>query len=158
MSQPPRMHRTRPRDLAAWFLLPGAIVYALLRVGYDSLPTLGYFVPVPLAALAVPEFVIARRVRAAIRHDPHGKPMTAIAIARCVALGQASALVGAAVLGAAAALLGRVLPDAATVAAAAHDSRVGGLLFAACALLVAGGLLLERAGIDPGRDREDERR
>ena len=56
------------------------------------------------------------------------RPMTAIAIARCVALGKASALVGAAVAGAAVALLARVLPEAGTVSAAAHDAGVGALL------------------------------
>jgi hypothetical protein len=75
--------------------------------------------------------------------------MAAIVIARCVALGKASSLVGAAVAGAAAGLLVRVLPDAVDISAAAHDASVGGLLFGACVLLVVAGLLLERAGIDP---------
>jgi hypothetical protein len=146
------MRRTRPRDLLAPFVLVGAIVYALLRAGYGSLPPLSYFVPVPLAALALVEFAVARRVRAAVRHDPRARPMAAIVIARCVALGKASSLVGAAVLGASCALLGRVLPTAGSVDAAGHDGRVGGLLFVACVLLVGAGLWLERSGLDPGRD------
>jgi hypothetical protein len=152
MTPPPRMHRTRPRDLLAPSVLVGAIAYALLRVGYGALPPLSYFIPVPLAALAVVELVAARRVRAAVRHDPRARPMAALVIARCVALGKASSLVGAAVLGASCALLGRVLPTAGSVDAAAHDGRVGGFLFVACVLLVAAGLVLERAGLDPGRD------
>lgn len=151
------MQRTRPRDLLAPFVLVGAIAYALLRVGYGSLPPLSYFVPAPLAALAVVEFAVARRVRSAVRHDPRARPLAAIVIARCVALGKASSLVGAAVLGASCALLGRVLPSAAAVPAAAHDGRVAGFLFVACVLLVGAGLWLERSGLDPGRDGRDGR-
>jgi hypothetical protein len=112
-------------------------------------------VPVPLAALASAELVAARRVRAAVRHDPYARPMAAIVIARCVALGKASAAVGAAVAGAAVALLVRVSPDAGSVDSAAHDTRVAVFLLAAAVLLVVAGLLLERAGIDPNRDRQD---
>jgi hypothetical protein len=130
-------------------VIVGAAVYVALRFTYDSFPTLQYAVPVPIVALALIEVVIARRVRAAVRHDPNARPMTAIAIARSVALGKASSLVGAGVAGAAVALLGRVLPDAGTVDAAAHDARVGGFLLAATILLVLAGLLLERAGVDP---------
>lgn len=150
------MRRTTAFDLLAPFVIIGVAAYALLRFSYDSIPPLGYFVPVPLAALGVTEFVIARRVRAAVRHDPRARPITAIAIARCVALGKASAVVATAVGACGVALLVRVAPDAGTVDAAAHDLRVAALLSAACALLVAAGLVLERAGIDPNRDRHDK--
>ena len=103
----------------------------------------------PLAALGVVELVIARRVRAAVRHVAMARPMTAIAIARCVALGKASALVGAAVGGAAVALLVRVVPEAGDVRAAGSDTRVAGLLLASALLVVVAGIVLERAGIDP---------
>jgi hypothetical protein len=147
------MRRTRWADLAVPFVIVAITVYVLLRFSYDSLPSLQYPVPVPLAALAVVEFVAARRVRAAVRHDPHARPMAAIVIARCVALGKASSLVGAGVAGAAAGLLARLLPDVRTVDAAAHDAKIGALLLAATILLVGAGLLLERAGIDPNNDR-----
>jgi Protein of unknown function (DUF3180) len=149
------MRRTGPGDLAVPFLVIGITVYVLLKVSYTSLPPLQSFVPVPLAALAIAEFVAARRVRAAVRHDPDARPMAAIVIARCVALGKASSLVAAGVAGAAAALLVRVGPDAGSVHSAAGDTRVAALLLVAAALLGAAGLLLERAGIDPGsRDRD----
>jgi hypothetical protein len=149
------MRRTRPTDLLVAALAVGVLTYLVLRVRYDSLPPLSYVVPVPLAALAVVEFVIARRVRAAVRHDPGGRPMTAIAIARCVALGKASSMVGAGVAGASLALLARVLPDVGTVRVEAADARVAAFLLAAAVLIGAAGLWLERAGIDPGRDRGD---
>lgn len=152
MSGPP-MRRTGVLDLVIPLVVIGLAVYVLLKVSYGSIPPLGYFVPVPLAVLAIAEFVAARRVRAAVRHDPMARPMTAIAVARCVALGKASAVVGAAVAGAAVALLGRVLPEAGSVSAAAHDAGVGALLLGAAILVAVAGLLLERAGIDPNRHR-----
>jgi hypothetical protein len=53
-------------------------------------------------------------------------------------------------------MIARLIPDADTVRVAAHDARVGGLLVAASVFLVAAGLLLERAGMDPGRDRREQ--
>lgn len=149
------MKRTGAVDLIVPFVIIGLTTYVLLKVGYNSLPPLGYLVPVPLTALALVELVAARRVRAAVRHDPDAKPMTAIAIARCTALGKASAVVGAGIAGAAVALLLRVLPDADTVRASAHDARVGALLLGSAILAGLAGLVLERAGIDPNRDRRD---
>src|SRR3954453_6677337 len=151
----PGMRSTRWSDLLVPFVVIALTVYVLLRFSYTDLLQLDYLVPVPIAALAVAELVAARRVRAAVRHDPHAKPMAAIVIARCVALGKASSLVGAGVSGAALGLLVRLLPDVRIVRAAAHDARVGTILFAAAVCLVAAGLLLERAGVDPGRDRQE---
>ena len=154
----PGLQRTHWTELAVPFVVIAITVYVLLRFSYDSLPRLQFLVPVPLAALAVSELVAARRVRAAVRHDPDAKPMAAIVIARCVALGKASSLVGSGVVGASLGLLVRLLPDVTDVDAAAHDAKVGLLLLLASALLVAAGLLLERAGIDPnsGTRRPDE--
>jgi len=147
------MRRTSLGDLAVPFLILGGTMYVLLRLSYDSIPALSLFVPIPLALLGIAELIAARRVRAAVRHDPNARPMAAIVIARCVALGKASALVGAGVAGAAAALLVRVAPDAGTVRAASNDLRVAIFLLLAALLLVAAGLLLERSGIDPNQRR-----
>lgn len=155
MTATPRMRRTRPADLLLALLIVGGLTYLGLRAGYDELPPLGYFVPVPLALLGAWELALARRVRAAVRHDPQARPMTAISVARAVALAKASSIVGAGVLGAGIALVGRVAPHAGTVSAAAHDLRVGVLLIASCILLVGAGLVLERAGVDPSNgDRQ----
>lgn len=153
----PRMRRTRPADLALALVIVGGVVYLLLRKGYDALPPLSYFVPIPLALLGVWELALARRVRAAVRHEPRSRPMAAIAVARAVALAKASSLVGAGVLGAALALVGRVAPHAGSVSAAAHDLRVGLLAVASCVLLTAAGLLLERAAVDPHNDERKQR-
>jgi hypothetical protein len=147
------MRRTSIGDLAVPFLILGGALYVLLRVSYDSIPPLSLFVPIPLALLGIAELIAARRVRAAVRHDPNARPMAAIVIARCVALGKASALVAAGVAGAAVALLVRVAPDAGDVRAASNDLRVAIFLLLAALLLVAAGLLLERSGIDPNQQR-----
>jgi phosphate starvation-inducible membrane PsiE len=149
------MRRTRWTDLVAPFVVVAIVVYVVLHFSSSSLPTLRYVVPVPIAALAVAELVAARRVRAAVRHDPDARPMTAIVIARCVALGKASSLVGSGVSGAAVGLIARLVPDAERVRAAGHDTTVGTLLLAASIVLVAAGLLLERAGVDPGSDQHE---
>jgi hypothetical protein len=149
------MRRTTIVDLLVPFFVFGVTAYVLLRVSYGSIPPLQIYTPIPIAVLAIAELVTARRVRAAVRHDPDARPMAAITIARCVALGKASALVGAGIVGVALALIARVAPNAGTVRAASNDLRVGIFLLVASALLVASGLLLERAGIDPGsRDEE----
>jgi hypothetical protein len=140
-------------DLVVAFVIVGGLVYLLLRSYYDSIPPVHYQVGVPVAGLAIGELIVARRVRLAVTHDPDAKPMAAIVIARCVALGKASALVGAAMVGACAGLLIRVIPDASTVTAASNDLRVGLTILAASALLLASGLVLERSGLiprDPG--------
>ncbi len=142
--------RTRPSDLLLPFLIFGVLSYLLLQAAYGSLPPFQWFTAVPIGALAIVEFVVANRVRGAVRHRPDARPMTALAVARAVALGKASALVGAALVGAELALLSYVLPDAGRTTAAGHDLRVALVLLAVSALLVAAGLLLERAGVDPG--------
>lgn len=147
------MRRTSVGDLVVPFLVIGVAAYVLLRTSYDKLPPFQFYAPIPLAVLAVAELITARRVRAAVRHDPRAKPMAAIVIARCVALGKASALVASGVAGAAVALVVRVAPDASTVRAATNDLKVGIFLVLASLLLLAAGLLLERAGIDPNRPR-----
>ena len=141
--------RTRPSDLLIPFLVVGVLSYLLLQAAYDSLPPFRWFTAVPIGALALIELVLANRVRGAVRHRPQARPMTALAVARAVALGKASALVGAAIAGAAFALMSYVLPDAGRTAAAGHDLRVGLVLLVVTVLLLAAGLVLERAGVDP---------
>jgi|SRR5919204_1921810 hypothetical protein len=151
------MRRTTLGDLAIPFVVFGITVYVLLKLSYGSIPPLQYVISLPIAGLAIIELLVARRVRAAVRHDPRAKPMEAIVIARWVALGKASALVGAGIFGAAVALFIRVVPDASRVRAAGNDLRVSIFLAIAAGLLVAAGLLLERAGIDPGSGADRSR-
>jgi hypothetical protein len=150
------IRRTNATDLLLPFCVVAVVGYLLLRLSYSSLPPFQWFISAPLGALAVAEVVIARRVRAAVRHRVGAKPMTALSIARGVALGKSSSLVGAAVAGAAVALIVKVLPDADRTVAADHDLRVGLVVLVASLALVAAGLWLERAGIDPGHDNRSD--
>jgi hypothetical protein len=143
------VNRTRIANLIPVLLILGVLVYLLLPHVYEDLPTLGYFTPVPLAILAVVEWAMSRRVRAVVGHDPDAKPMMAITITRLVALGKASALVGAGMAGAALGLVVYVAPDAGQVTAARSDTIVGALVAVAALLLSAAGLALERSGIAP---------
>lgn len=158
MPEHPGLQRTRWTELAAPLVVVGLAVWLLLRFTYTAPPPLQWPVCIPLALLAVAEFIAARRVRSAVRHDPHARPMTAIVIARCVALGKSSALVAAAVGGAAIGLLVRLLPDVSTIAEAGHDALVGLVLLGVAVALGAAGLLLEWAGIAPGSDDRTRRR
>jgi hypothetical protein len=153
MTNGPLMRRTRWTDLLAPFVVVGITTYVLLKFSYTSYLQLKYLTPVPIAGLALIELVAARRVRAVVRHDPRVRPMAAIVIARWVALGKASSVVGAGVAGGAVGIIVRLLPDVRMVDLAGHDATVSALLLAASLLLVLAGLLLERAGIDPGHDR-----
>jgi hypothetical protein len=150
------MRRTRWGDLAVIFVVIAAAAYVLARAWYSSLPPLSYGVPVPIAVLALLEFAAARRVRAAVRHDPRARPLQAIVVARLVALGKASSLVGAGVVGAAVGLLGELLQFLGVARAVGHDVQVTVLVLAAAALLIVAGLLLERAGVDPNSDRSGD--
>lgn len=145
------MRRTSVTDLLGPFFVVALLAYLLLRSVYDSLPPIDYTVGLPLLFLAAVELVAARRIRAAVSHDPDARVIPAITVARLVALGKASALVAAGLLGAVAGLILRVAPDAGRVRAASSDLRVAITLFVVCGLLLAAGLILERAGIDPGR-------
>jgi hypothetical protein len=145
--------RTTLLDLLIPFVLAGALAYALLRIGYESLPPFQWFTALPIAALAIAELVMARRVRAAVRHQQQAKPMTALAVARAVALGKATALVSAAVAGAAVALVLKLLPSSGQANTAGHDLLVGYVLLLVTAALLGAGLLLERAGVDPRHGR-----
>ena len=145
------MKPTGPGDLLPTFGILFVLTYGVLRLRYDTIPPVQYAVAIPIAVLGIIELIISARVRAVVRHDPEAKPMTAISIARLVALGRASSLVAAGVLGAAAALLVRVVPQAGSVHAAASDLRVSIVVLAGSGLLLAAGLVLERAGIDPGQ-------
>ena len=147
------MRRTSVGDLILPFVIVGLVVYLVFRFLYGSIPPLQYVLPIPIAILAIVEFSLARRVRAVVHHDRDAKPMTAISVARSVALGKASALVAAGVCGAAVGVIARVAPDASTVRAAGNDLRVALLLLVAGGLLLVAGLLLERAGIDPSTKR-----
>ena len=151
MTDPTRV--TTGRDLAVPFVALTVLSYIVFRTAYSSVPPLRAFTAAPLAALAVGEFAAASRVRGAIRHRAGAKPITAIAVARLVALAKASALVGSGVAGAGLGALVRLVPDVGRLDVARSDAIAAGLIGVAAAVLVVAALVLERAALDPSRGR-----
>ena len=135
------------------FVLLFVVAYVVLRLAYAVLPTVQWIMALPVTALAIAEFVAAGRVRAAVLHKPDHKPVTAIAIARCVALAKASILGAAGLAGATAGLLVRVVPEAGRVDAAGHDLATGIVVLISALVLLVGGWRLEAATVDPSRRR-----
>lgn len=143
--------RTTARDLAVPVVVVAVVTYLLARASYASFPALHALTALPIAVLAAGELVAAGRVRAAVSHRPGARLISALAVARCVALAKASSLVAAIVFGFALGLLLRVLPDAGSVVAARHDTIAGLVLAGATAALAVAGLILEASAVDPSR-------
>jgi hypothetical protein len=143
------MKRTTLAELLVIIAVLALATYLLLRAFYDSIPTLSYSIALPIGGLAIAELIAARRVHLAVTHDPDAKPMAAIVIARCVALGKASALVAAAMVGAMVGWVAKVLPDAGQGKAQSNDLRVGLIILGTSLLLLVAGYLLERSGLIP---------
>jgi hypothetical protein len=144
-----------PRDLIGPFLALAVLSYVVFLRAYASVPALHVFTAAPLAALAVGELAAASRVRAAVRHRAGAKPITAIAVARLVALAKASAIVAAGVAGAAVGALVRLVPDLGRLDAAHGDTVAAAFIGAAGVALAIAGLLLERSALDPSRGRRN---
>ena len=112
--------------------------------------------PIFVGLLAVFEIGVSRRIKAAIAHREGSRPVAAIFVARCVALGKASAYAGGVFAGAAGGFLIWAAPKISTVNAVASDSASAALLLAAGIALAVAGLLLEQSGVDPGpKERSD---
>jgi Protein of unknown function (DUF3180) len=154
--------------LAAWLLV---------RATYGSLPPLRWWLPVPLAVLAVAEALGARTLRArlaaqrAARRSARGgetvraadpatplvRPVEPMLVARLAVLAQASAFVGAAFVGIWAGVLLHVGPAVSRLQAAGSDTvtAVVGVLCAAA--LTAAALWLESVCRVPPEERDEQR-
>jgi hypothetical protein len=152
------MTPVRRRDLV---VLAGGLAVAawlLVRSWYGSLPALDWWLPAPLALLAVAEALAARTLRERLAAQraaragraprageaPRGlRPVEPLLVARLAVLAQASAYVGAVFTGVWAGVLAHVGPTADRVQAAGGDT-VTAAIGVACSLgLVAAALWLE---------------
>jgi hypothetical protein len=153
------MTPVRRRDLAV--LAAGLVLasWLLVRSWYGSLPPLDWWLPAPLAVLAVAEALGARTLRtrlAALRAARSGRaprpgeaaagevrPVEPLLVARLAVLAQASAYVGAAFTGIWGGVLVHVGPSSGRVRAAGDDT-VTAVIGIVCSLaLVAAALWLE---------------
>ncbi|SOC47450.1 Protein of unknown function [Blastococcus aggregatus] len=150
------MTPVRRRDLAVLALGLAVASWLLVRAWYGSLPALDWWLPAPLAVLAIAEALGARtlRTRLAAERDARagraprpGEPavrrVEPLLVARLVVLAQASAYVGAVFTGVWGGVLAHVGPAADRVQAAGGDT-VTAAIGIGCSLgLVAAALWLE---------------
>jgi hypothetical protein len=157
------------RDLAVVAIGLALAAWLVVRATYGSLPPLRWWLPVPLAVLAVAEALGARTlrdrlgaVRAARRGGPRReepaaplvRPVEPMLVARLAVLAQASAYVGAAFAGVWAGVLLHVAPSVSRLSAAGSDT-VTAVIGVACATaLTAAALWLESiCRVPPDDDR-----
>jgi hypothetical protein len=144
--------------------------WLLVRAFYGELPPLDWWLPVPLAVLALAEALGARTVRtrlAALRaaRAARGRttaspdtrpvrPLEPMLVARLAVLAQASAWVGAGFAGVWAGVLAHVGPSLGRLEAARGDMLTAAIGIACAAGLVAAALALESACRIPPEDRD----
>ena len=156
----------RRRDLAVLALGFAVAGWLLVRALYGALPTLDWWLPAPLAVLAVAEALGARTLRtrlAALREARSGRgpvvarpvrPVEPMLVARLAVLAQASAYVGAVFTGVWAGVLAHVGPAVGRLQTAANDT-VTAILGIVCSIaLVAAALWLESVCRVPPEDHD----
>jgi hypothetical protein len=153
------MTPVRRRDLAVLALGLAVASWLLVRTWYGQLPPLDWWLPLPLAVLAVAEALGARTLRArlaALREaraasgrggakPPAGpvRPVEPMMVARLAVLAQASAYVGAVFAGIWIGVLVHVGPAVRRLQAAGSDTVTASVGIVCAAGLVAAALWLE---------------
>lgn len=173
------MTAVKRRDLAILALGMAVAAWLLVRGLYGDLPRLEWWLPTPLAVLALAEVLAARTVRDRLRSlraareagrggrrpgapasaPPGGRPVGPVRpvepmlVARLAVLAQASAYVGAVFAGIWIGVLAYVGPASGRLQAAGSDSITAGIGIASAAALVGAALWLESVcRIPPGPD------
>ncbi len=158
------------RDLAVVAVGLALAAWLVVRATYGSLPALRWWLPVPLAVLAVAETLGARTLRDRLgaeraarrggsrREEPAARlvrPVEPMLVARLAVLAQASAYLGAGLAGVWAGVLLHVAPSVSRLSAAGGDTVTAVLGVACAAGLTAAALWLESVCRVP--PDEDER-
>ena len=174
------MRPVRRRDLAVLAVGLAVAAWLLVRAGYGSLPSLDWWLPAPLAVLAVAEALGARTLRIRLKAerdardaarrprapgaaaatlgagDPAVRPVEPMLVARLAVLAQASAYVGAVFAGVWAGVLAYVGPEVDRLQTAGGDS-IAAIMGIVCSLaLVVAALYLESACRVPPVRGDDE--
>jgi hypothetical protein len=153
------MTPVRRRDLVVLALGLAVASWLLVRTWYGQLPPLDWWLPAPLAVLALAEALGARTLRArlaALRETRAGRsrggaepkpepvrPVEPLLVARLAVLAQASAYVGAVFTGIWAGVLIHVVPALGRLESAGSDTTAGVFGAVSSAGLVAAALWLE---------------
>ena len=166
------MRPVRRRDLGVLALGLAVATWLVVRASYGDLPTLDWWLPTPLAVLAVAEALGARTLKArltalraarsrsgtptAASGEAPVRPVEPMLVARLAVLAQASAYVGAVFAGVWAGVLAHVGPQVGRLQAAGGDTVTAVVGIACAAALVAAALWLESACRVPPSSIDDE--
>ncbi len=166
------MRPVRRRDLVVLAAGLAVASWLMVRAWYGSLPALEWWLPAPLAVLAVAEALGARTLKArlaALREArtrtaaPAGaarevpvRPVEPMLVARLAVLAQASAYVGAVFAGVWTGVLVHVGPEVGRLQAAGGDTVAALVGVVSSVGLVAAALLLENACRVPPGSAEDD--
>jgi predicted outer membrane lipoprotein len=155
------------RDLVVLAAGLAVATWLVVRVAYGSMPALRWWMPVPIAVLAVAELLGARTLEARLaaqrdRRPPVERgvapvrPVEPMLVARLAVLAQASAWMGAAVTGLWAGVLLHTGPAVGRLGAAAGDTVTAVLGVVLAAGLTVAALWLEHVcKVPPGADDEE---
>jgi hypothetical protein len=158
----------RPVDRRDLLVLAAGLAVAawlVVRAGYGALPALHWWLPVPLAVLALAETLGTRTLRARLaaqrdrrppaeRGSAPVRPVEPMLVARLAVLAQASAYVGAAFLGIWVGVLLYVGPAVSRLQTAGSDAVTGVVGVVCSGALVAAALWLESVCRIPPSDDE----
>jgi hypothetical protein len=149
------------RDLAVLVVGLAVATWLLVRAAYGDLPPLRWWLPAPLALLAVAEAGAARTLGTRLRdlrtaravgrghaadrapRPERVRPVEPMLVARMAVLAQASAYAGAVLLGVWLGVLAHVGPSLGRLAAAGNDTVTAAFGVVSAAALVAAALWLE---------------
>jgi Protein of unknown function (DUF3180) len=159
------------RDLVVLAAGLALATWLLVRAFYQQLPPLDWWLPAPLAVLAVAEALAARTLKArltALRaartrsaaataaRAAQVRPVEPLLVARLAVLAQASAYVGAVFTGVWAGILAYVGTEVGRLQAAEHDTVTAVIGTLGSAALVAAALWLESVCRVPPSSTDDE--
>jgi hypothetical protein len=122
----------------------GVFGYLLLWWAYRSIPTLPRTAPLSVVLIGIIELQVAGQTRRRLEGRPGTRPILPLTVARLAALAKASSTTGAALAGVWAGVLGYTIPRTDEFPTAGSDAITAGLGLAAAAVLLVGGLVLER--------------
>ncbi|WP_026310926.1 DUF3180 domain-containing protein [Parafrankia elaeagni] len=138
------MRPTHVRDLLSVAVVVGALVYLLLWWRYQSLPQVPPTTSLSVLLVGLIELQVASLTRRRLAGRPGTRPILPLTVARLAALAKATSVVGAALAGGWTALLAYTAPRTDEFGTAGGDALAAGLGLGATAVLIAGGLALER--------------
>ncbi|HIW63524.1 MAG TPA: DUF3180 domain-containing protein [Candidatus Stackebrandtia excrementipullorum] len=150
----------KPTTLSTLFvagLATAALMLILATRYYEYFPTMSWFTPVLLIAVAVLLVYLARHTKSRIERKPGYDPVEPLLFARFAALAKACAVGGAVMAGAYGGLLVYTTAQR-RLAAAAADLPVVAFGMGVCLVLVAAAMWLEHSCRIPPEDEESDER